>query len=1052
LSALKPHAEIRIITLLMVHDDASFLSATLAANAAAGPAALLVSRVPWHGPVGDWEGAVAIAEAAGSEVVLGEWRSEEEHRRAAQEWALAKGFTHALIPDSDEIIEPELLQTLLAIAQAGVAERVYVQMDTYWKGFGSGGEIGPAADGAPTGYVIRPREGCTPLMLVDLRAASPVKLRQYAGGRGLLLNAEEYGRLHHLSYAGPDERIRRKLETWGHRDEVVPNWYEDVWQAWDTDRTMRRLHPTHPQAYAFAERIRLPEILHPLAAQLNLQTPILQNELPITPLTGDSPLPPRGPGAPRAAVRGGGTPQPPVLQNELASTRNQELETRNSALAVVIPLHGGTEDILGCLQSLRASADLLAEVVVVDNASPDGAAEAVEAFAVEAGESLPVRVLRLAENRGFAHACNVGFSATTAPRVLFLNSDTLVPRVGLERLVKALASSATVGMVGPYTNRSGHYQQVDPTYTSLDTLDLFAEDWSQRSAEDRETDMLTGFCLLARRSALLEVALPPTPHAPVEPIPPSPSPGMGRGQGWGVFDERFGLGTFEDNDLCYRLRRAGWRLLLAARAWVHHHGSRTLARLPAAGGPEPAALLRGNEARYRRKWRQDLETGYASHLSGLPPPEDGPRGPEGEARVRFEASRRPDALARSWQARVKQARISLCMIVRNEKRVLAECLESARPFAWEVIVVDTGSTDRTVEIARGCGARVVEMAWPDSFAEARNESLRHATGRWVLWLDADDVLPWATGEALVHAAQQAPENVCGFIVPVQFVDEGSTLERPVGTRVDHVKLFRRHPDLRWEGRIHEQILGSLRQVFGPDRCEVARLVHQGGDPALVLHANYDTSVEGQAGKRRRDAALLELDLQDRPEHPFLLFNLGMTHHYLGEDAEAVGWLERSLAASAPHESHYYKACSLLGVSLHRLGRDEESLRALELGLTAAPEDPELLFHRAQSAWRAGKLSESRDFYVKAATSSPNGRFHSVDTAIYGPGGYKTFHNLGVVCQALGDYPQARYWWQQALGAAPSHLASAAALREAAWRTGDRVTGRVMDALLAERAP
>src|SRR6476660_1021776 len=82
--------------------------------------------------------------------------------------------------------------------------------------------------------------------------------------------------------------------------------------------------------------------------------------------------------------------------------------------------------------------------------------------------------------------------------------------------------------------------------------------------------------------------------------------------------------------------------------------------------------------------------------------------------------------------------VSLCMIVRNEEANLRPCLEPVRSLFHEMIVVDTGSTDRTRLIAAELGARVVEFPWCDDFAAARNESLRHATGDWIFWLDADD--------------------------------------------------------------------------------------------------------------------------------------------------------------------------------------------------------------------------------------------------------------------------------------------------------------------------
>src|ERR1700722_2065782 len=88
----------------------------------------------------------------------------------------------------------------------------------------------------------------------------------------------------------------------------------------------------------------------------------------------------------------------------------------------------------------------------------------------------------------------------------------------------------------------------------------------------------------------------------------------------------------------------------------------------------------------------------------------------------------------------RKQRVSLCMIVRNEADKLAACLQSAAGLMDEMIVVDTGSTDATRDVAAGCGARVVNFVWVDDFAAARNESIRHATGDWIFWLDADEQL------------------------------------------------------------------------------------------------------------------------------------------------------------------------------------------------------------------------------------------------------------------------------------------------------------------------
>src|SRR5262249_6517995 len=100
--------------------------------------------------------------------------------------------------------------------------------------------------------------------------------------------------------------------------------------------------------------------------------------------------------------------------------------------------------------------------------------------------------------------------------------------------------------------------------------------------------------------------------------------------------------------------------------------------------------------------------------------------------------------------------ISLCMIVRDEEPRIEECLRSAAPYVGEMVVVDTGSKDRTREIAAACGARVYEMEWTDSFAAARNASLDLARGQWIYWQDADDVLSPDCGAGLVELARGRP--------------------------------------------------------------------------------------------------------------------------------------------------------------------------------------------------------------------------------------------------------------------------------------------------------
>ncbi|MBC8066378.1 MAG: glycosyltransferase [Chlorobia bacterium] len=896
----------KLCVLSCLHDDYWFVEKALNACITAGPILAFVNQNAWNGQAGSWQKCADIAQGVGAEVVLGEWEDESEHRRFALVEAKRRDFTHAIIPDGDEVLEPQLCKTLIDIAKGGIAERVHAHMDTYWKS---------------VRYVIRPRERLTPVILVDLNQVEHYYIREFQGGRALILGPE-YGVIHHLSYAGPNERICRKLTTWSHRSEVAEDWYRRVWLGWDQDHMMRNLHPTHPQAYGFAERVALPNLLAGVWDERQA--------------AGDPAVP---------------LPWPTV--------------------SVIIPLYGGQEDILECLQSLEASDDLLSEVIVVDDASPDNAHQTVADFP-------RAKLFQNEKNLGFAATCNRGFQESNGDIVIFLNSDTIVPRAGFIRLIESLTRSGSIAATGPMSNHAGYYQYCEPTYTCKEGIEDFARDFAARNEPDKEVEMLVGFCLAVRRSVLEEV---------------------------GVFDEQFGIGLFEDTDLCYRIQRAGYKLMLSSRSFVHHKGSKSLSRKV----PNIPGLLTDNRSKYEAKWRQDIELGYASHLPGLP---------EKSGKIEFDQSRRPELAFSEISDLRSKADISLCMIVRNEQRVIRACLESAIPFFKEIIVVDTGSTDGTQDICRELGANVYEIEWPDSFGEARNESLKHAKGSWIFWIDADDTLDLASGVAILRAAIGAAPSTAGFVVPVQFVDQGSDS----GTRVDHVKLFRNVPGVGFEGRIHEQVLGSLSGHGAIGRIP----------GAVVYHSGYDTTPAGQEAKRKRDWYLLDKELEERPNHPFVQFNCGMTAHFTEEHERAIGHLWKSIELAQPHESHIRKSYALIAQSQRALHRDTEALASLEEGIAKVGPDPELLFLQGSVLSALDRHKEAVGAYESISTNLPE-HFSSIDISILT---YKKEFNLASAWLGSGNYLKAREHYRQALSLAPQRGEIAYAFCEAALAHGD----------------
>jgi len=206
-------------------------------------------------------------------------------------------------------------------------------------------------------------------------------------------------------------------------------------------------------------------------------------------------------------------------------------------------------------------------------------------------------------------------------------------------------------------------------------------------------------------------------------------------------------------------------------------------------------------------------------------------------------------------------RLTVCLITKNEERFLDRCLESIRDIAQQIIVMDTGSTDRTVEIAQQHGVEVFSFAWCDDFSAARNAALERATGDWILMLDADEELLPDQREKL----RKLMQGVSAMAFRLPMIDEGREEEG-----VSYVpRLFRNAPGLFYTGCVHEHVFLSVevrRQEWG--------LSNKLGD-ATLLHHGYTAEVMQSRGKSARNLKLLQKALGKSPDDPNLLMNLGL---------------------------------------------------------------------------------------------------------------------------------------------------------------------------------
>jgi glycosyltransferase involved in cell wall biosynthesis/Tfp pilus assembly protein PilF len=352
--------------------------------------------------------------------------------------------------------------------------------------------------------------------------------------------------------------------------------------------------------------------------------------------------------------------------------------------------------------------------------------------------------------------------------------------------------------------------------------------------------------------------------------------------------------------------------------------------------------------------------------------------------------------------------VSLCMIVKNEEANLSACLDCVAGLVKEIIIVDTGSTDRTKEFAGRYGATVFDFPWADSFAAARNEGLRHATGEWIFWLDADDRLDEENRRKLAALLAGLKDENVGYTMRCRSRSAG------VSKVAIHGRLFRRRPDICFHYRVHEQILPAI-QRSGGTLCHTA---------IVIDHVGYEDPAMVQA-KSERNLRLLQLDLADNPDDPVVLFNLGKNALSKEKPAEALPYFQQCRTSAQPDRSWSRDLYDQLAQCHRQLGQEQEALAACQEGLARFPDAIDLRFQEALWLFKRGDLAgaESR----LRGLLGPQSRESLLFCVDPGRAGYLARYNLGVVVLKRGQPAVAEAEWLAVLRERPDYAEALIAL-------------------------
>ncbi len=226
----------------------------------------------------------------------------------------------------------------------------------------------------------------------------------------------------------------------------------------------------------------------------------------------------------------------------------------------------------------------------------------------------------------------------------------------------------------------------------------------------------------------------------------------------------------------------------------------------------------------------------------------------------------------------RPAGVSLCMIVKNEERFLEACLRSAAPYVDEICIVDTGSTDRTLEIATAFGARIEHRAWRNDFAWARNEALALATKRWILVLDADEELDEASRGVLASIGT-VRAALTGLWVRCNNLSDDYK-----GTGVSShalIRFFPNSPRIRYVSPVHEFVTLDGKPTGLDAKMSSLSITHHG----------YLSEIVKLRKKSERNLELVKTATENAPDEPFNWYNLGTTSLLCGDMAGAIAAFE-----------------------------------------------------------------------------------------------------------------------------------------------------------------
>ncbi len=304
----------------------------------------------------------------------------------------------------------------------------------------------------------------------------------------------------------------------------------------------------------------------------------------------------------------------------------------------------------------------------------------------------------------------------------------------------------------------------------------------------------------------------------------------------------------------------------------------------------------------------------------------------------------------------KKPRLSVCMIVNDEEKILTRCLKSVQGVADELIVVDTGSKDNTISVAKDFGAKVYYFKWRDDFAVARNESLKYATGDWIFQIDADEELL----QSSISPLKEAMLNPW-CLVYVITCDNGATSRSERFVKVG--RLFRNHILVRYSRPYHEMVSSSAYELINQE--PQWQLIEE---PRIIIrHYGYEPSEMQSRKKHERGIRIMESYIRENQNDVYMLTKLGETYNSVRRYDEAIIEFKKALAINSnladPHKG--------LGNAYFEKGMFDEAIVVFKKSIAINPNLSDNHNNLGMAYYAKGLLDKAISEYTEAIAIEPN---------------------------------------------------------------------------------